>query len=204
MDDRPAKEVWIAGPRRLEGRMWPGREKPPRGVVVAHPHPLYGGDLYNAVVTCVAESFAAAGRASLVFNFRGVGRSEGQYDDGHGEIDDLLAARDFLRASGVGEVMLAGYSFGAWVIARAAAAGRLAGEELLLISPPAALLEFPRGLKLCGLGRVITGENDEIAPPDLLFKLAAGWNPAAPVRVISGCDHFYGGHLRELARLVLE
>ena len=196
------REIRIAGPCRLEGRIWPGDGKSRRGVVVAHPHPLYGGDMNNPVVTTVGESFAAAGWTGLAFNFRGVGRSAGEYGGGRGEIDDLLAARDFLVELGVEEIVLAGYSFGAWVIALAAAAGRLGCEGLVLVSPPVAMLEFPADLKLGGLRRVITGADDEIAPPELTGRLAAGWNPAAPLHVIPGCDHFYGGCLERLAQLV--
>jgi alpha/beta superfamily hydrolase len=193
-------EIEIAEPCRLEGQLRnPGREK---GVVVAHPHPLYGGDMHNPVVTTIAETFAAAGWTSLTFNFRGVGRSQGSYDDGRGEIDDLLAARSFLVDSGIGEVALAGYSFGTWIIGLAAAAGRLdsASGPLFLVSPPAAFLEFPANLELPGLVRVITGENDEIAPPKLLCRLVPAWNPAVPVTVIPDCDHFYAGCLEDLAR----
>ena len=193
----PSQPVETGGPCRLEGKLRPaGRE---RGVIVAHPHPLYGGDMHNPVVTTVAETFTAAGWTSLTFNFRGVGRSQGTYSDGRGEIDDLLAARDFLLEYGIAEVVLAGYSFGAWVIALAAAAGRLGDEKLFLVSPPAAFLEFPANLELPGLVQVITGEHDEIAPPDLVASLTAAWNPIAQLTVLPGCDHFYGGCLDALS-----
>jgi len=171
---------------------------------MAHPHPLYGGDMDNPVVTAVTKTFADKGCTTLRFNFRGVGNSRGEFADGRGEIDDLLAARNYLMELGKKEITLAGYSFGAWVIVNAAAAGKLDNnsDNLILISPPAAMLPFSETLKLPRLKLVITGKKDEIAPPDQVEKLSRNWNPAAKFAVINNCDHFFGGKLQDISSIL--
>ncbi len=183
--------IKIAGPFILEGVLNRGIKN--RGIIIAHPHPLYGGDMNNPVVKTIARTFAAAGCTTLRFNFRGTGNSQGEFADGEGEIDDLLAAREHLSAAGIKDITLAGYSFGAWVIVNAAAAGKLNNEPLIFISPPAAMLPFAKTLKLPHLKQVITGELDQIAPPAPIKELIASWNPAANFAVIPDCDHFFHG-----------
>ena len=114
-----------SGDLTLEGMIaYPDGAGPHRAAVVCHPHPLYGGSMYNNVVDAVLEALHARGFATLRFNFRGVGQSEGEFDNGKGEADDAIAAIHFLttqkgvRADGA---VLAGYSFGAMTAVRAAA-----------------------------------------------------------------------------------
>ena len=173
-----------------------------RGLVMAHPHPLYGGDMNNPVVTTVSRTFADAGYTTLRFDFRGVGASQGEFAEGWGEVEDLLAARDYLTGIGIKEITLAGYSFGAWVIVNTAAAGKIETEPLILISPPAAMLPFAETLKLPNLKQVITGERDEIAPPQPVKELSDSWNPDAGFSIIKDCDHFFGGHLQEISSIL--
>ncbi len=104
---------WKGFSRNLKGR------RPFPAVVVCHPHPLYGGDMYNNVVSVICQALAQESIATLRFNFRGVGRSEGNHEEGVGEQDDVVAALDFLQSSdGVdkGRLGLAGYSFGTRVV----------------------------------------------------------------------------------------
>jgi alpha/beta superfamily hydrolase len=165
-----------------------------RGVVVSHPHPLYGGDMDNPVVVEIVSACAAEGLATLRFNFRGVGRSTGSHDNGHGEQDDVLTALDDL-AGLLGHdrhVAAAGYSFGAMVTAAVAAKGaHLVG--LALIAP--ALGRAGRR-RLDGLSAVstpvivIAGEQDDACPPDVLADVGRDV-PAAVIRVIKGADHFF-------------
>ena len=106
-------------------------ESPRAGLVVCHPHPLYGGDMHNPVVVRASEVAQGLGLATLRFNFRGVGASTGVHDEGKGEQDDVLAALDMLaaRLPAGRQVGLAGYSFGSWVSARVVAAGRDLPEQ---------------------------------------------------------------------------
>ncbi len=168
-------------------------------VVVTHPHPLYGGDMENNVVAAIEKVFAAAGHATLRFNFRGVGQSGGVHDEGRGEQDDLAAAFDFLLGRGKREIWLAGYSFGSWV--NALASERLGRPPMILVAPPVALLEFPEG-PLPGLKAVAAGQHDQFGPPDRVREAAKAWNPAAPVLLVPGADHFFGGSEDALRRVL--
>ncbi len=186
---------------RLEGLMTPGSGK--RGVVVTHPHPLYGGDMYNPVVECLQSAFAARGFATLRFNFRGVGKSEGSYGEGDGEVKDVLAAAGFLQEQGAtGETELAGYSFGAWVNARVPQGEKGIGR-MTMVSPPVAFIDFSDIAAMPNLSLVITGSRDEIAPAQEIRPLLPRWNPAAALEIIEGADHFYLGHI-DVLREVLE
>ena len=193
------KSIIIDGEFNLEAGLALGSG--PRGVVLAHPHPLYGGGMKNSVITSMMRTFQEYDWSTLRFNFRGVGASCGSYDDGRGEVDDLLAAVDRLRQEGVERILLAGYSFGAWVISQAAIADKLDQEGLLFVAPPVAMIEFSEGL-LPGLELVIVGENDSIAPPEEVGPLSEQWNPAAPLVTVTEADHFFTGCLDSVERIL--
>ena len=118
-----SKEVkFPSGPLTLEGVLTTPDDTPSdnqAAIVIAHPHPLYGGDMQNGVVLALTDELCRLGFPSLRFNFRGVGHSEGRYADGRGEYEDLRAALEFLgRSTGIdsGKIGLAGYSFGAEIV----------------------------------------------------------------------------------------
>jgi uncharacterized protein len=161
------------------------------GVVITHPHPLYGGDMYNNVVEAIQKAYQEKGYSTLRFNFRGVGGSTGRYDEGNGEQQDVLAALNFLEDSGATIIHLAGYSFGAWVNAKIADTD--SAYPMIMVSPPAAMLAFPEGLKIITLKLVVTGSADEFAPPELIRGLASNWNPSARFEIIDDADHFFWG-----------
>lgn len=169
------------------------------GVVITHPHPLYGGDMYNNVVAILQNAFQETGFSTLRFNFRGVGASSGAYDDGDGEQRDVDAALEAMRTAGASPVDLAGYSFGAWVNARAASEAGAVCARMIMIAPPAAMLDFAPALNLPSLTLVITGSRDAFAPPEMLKEQVPLWNPAARLKVINGVDHFFYGFERTLA-----
>jgi len=174
-----------------------------RGAVITHPHPLYGGDMHNPVVAALVQAYGRAEFTTLRFNFRGVGSSRGTHGGGVGEQADLRAACDLLAREGKTQVDLAGYSFGAWVIAHALA--RLPQvRDVVMVSPPAAFMDFSGLQILDRLSLVITGNGDDIAPVDLLERLVPQWNPEAVLKVIPGTDHFYWGKVRELEAVLGE
>ena len=110
--------------------------------LVLHPHPQYGGDMHNHVVTAVCGALAESGATTLRFNFRGTGRNEGAFDSGRGEANDARAAVDALRALRPdGRLLLAGYSFGAMIAATVATDVR--PDALVLISPPLCMMQTP-------------------------------------------------------------
>jgi hypothetical protein len=179
----------------LEGRIC--QSDGSSGVVVTHPHPLFGGDMHNPVVVTIADTFAAHGYTTLRFNFRGVGDSKGYYDDGHGEQEDVLAALAALKDYGIETMALSGYSFGAWVNARLHS--RFDGlSHMTMISPPVGMLDFSKVKNLKSLRFVVTGDRDDIAPFRSIQKLLPQWNPDAHLEVIPMLDHFYSGQLNRL------
>jgi len=189
-----------AGAETLEARLTvpPGASL---GVVISHPHPLYGGDMDSPVVARMVEACAGRGLATLRFNFRGVGASTGRHDEGRGEQADVRASLDHLRQSLGGEarVALAGYSFGAAIAAAVAATAPVAG--LALVAPPLRVAEVPLPANVTGPLLVVAGAEDQYCPASALETMRAGL-PAATVIVIEGADHFFFGSLTPLGDAV--
>ncbi len=189
-----------SGRYELEAYWQPGTLK--KGVVITHPHPLYGGTMRNPVVETVQIAYAQHGYATLRFNFRGVGSSQGDYDNGVGEQDDARAAIAYVNQRNVTSVDMAGYSFGAWVNAGVAAAKRTTIESMLMVSPPVRLIEFENINALSCLNLIVTGSRDDIAPVNRIRELLPAWNPDVQFEVIDGCDHFYIGYLEKLQSIL--
>jgi len=184
----------------IEGLLNKKDEK--KGVVVTHPHPLYGGDMYNLVVETLVHVYNIKGYSTLKFNFRGVGGSQGTYDNGHGEQKDVLAALSFLGDMGIGQIDLAGYSFGAWVNAHAVQEDVLV-NQLVMVSPPVGFMDFSTIGPMERLKLVVTGSRDDIAPSEVVKQMCSVWNPKARFVVIDGADHFYGGFLNQLEAVLV-
>lgn len=173
-----------------------------KGVVITHPHPLYGGDMNNSVVYAIMRAYQDKNYTTLRFNFRGVGRSQGNYADGIGEQADVLAAVAFLADMGIRHIDLAGYSFGAWVNALAAP-GQDGIAGMVMVSPPVAFVDFSTVGTINALKLIVTGSRDEIAPPDQIRPLYPQWNPDARLEIIEGADHFYGGFTDKLKSILI-
>ena len=172
-----------------------------KAVVITHPHPLYGGDMHNNVVEAIMHAYSKNGYSTFRFNFRGVGGSEGRYDEGIGEQDDVKSALLHLKMMGKNEIHLAGYSFGAWVNAM----GLEKFEEIkcmIMISPPVNFVDFSFTKSDSRIGLVIAGSEDEIAPPAVIKKMIRTWNPEAIFREIAGADHFYLGKTIEIVKAI--
>ncbi|MBC2715335.1 MAG: alpha/beta hydrolase [Desulfobacteraceae bacterium] len=184
----------------LEGLLFEGSSG--RGVVITHPHPLYGGDMANIVVETIQKACRKKGHTTLRFNFRGVGRSSGHYDDGNGEQADVMAAFNFLRKKGLQVIDLAGYSFGSWVIAQMI--DKTPADSVIMVSPPAAMMQFESTTPIPNLKLVVTGSHDEFAPPDVVEQLFHTWNPDAAFTVINGADHFFFGYTDQLTSILLK
>ncbi len=180
---------------------------PIAGVVVCHPHPLYGGDMDNPVVVRVGEVCAEMGLATLRFNFRGVGGSTGSHGGGLDEQRDVEAALESLRSAlGPGpRLAVAGYSFGATVAARLVAQGpKEPVAALALIAPPvAATGEAPfLGLSTAAVPvLIVAGSQDDYCPGPALQAIA-GRLPRADVHVIEGANHFFFGKLFPLGQRI--
>ena len=168
-----------------------------RGAVVTHPHPLYGGSMYNDVVEALVRAYHSKGFSTLRFNFRGTGNSEGQYDQGLGEKKDVKSALLYMHGIGKKKLDLSGYSFGAWVISKFNETEPMI-SRMIMVSPPVDLPDF--SFLSCNpkLKGVITGGKDDFAPADKIRHLVQGWNPEARFEVIESADHFYSGEIKTL------
>ncbi len=175
-----------------------------KAVVITHPHPLYGGDMDNPVVMALAEAYRRQRWCVLRFNFRGTGNSEGEHTGGRGEIEDVQAAIDHLRAMGYTKIHLAGYSFGAWVNSLWAHRYQDHSIDLVMVSPPVAFLSFADVSRLPGLKLVVAGSRDEIAPADQILELASGWNPETDLVVMEEADHFYAGFRQHIIQVIVQ
>ena len=172
-----------------------------RGIaLVAHPHPQQGGTLDNKVAQTLARTFAGLGYASVRFNFRGAGKSEGEFNDGIGETDDALAALAYAQGQfpDVAQLppVLAGFSFGSYVQTRVAHAVK--GERLVLVG--AAVKRFPIE-QVPADTIVIHGEEDDVVPLADVFAWARP--QLLPVMVFPGCGHFFHGRLAQLQQVIV-
>jgi uncharacterized protein len=170
-------------------------ETEPRGTaVIAHPHPLHGGTLTNKVVQTLARAFVLAGWKAVRFNFRGVGASEGLYDEGRGELDDLMAVVSAQAPDG--PLSLAGFSFGAFVTSHAVARLHELRDLHCVVMVGTAASRFdvaaiPPALQPATL--VVHGEHDDTVPLAAVMEWARPQD--LPVLVVPGGGHFFHGQL---------
>ncbi len=165
--------------------------------VVCHPLPTEGGSMHNKVVTMTARSLRELGATTVRFNFRGTGHSEGEFDEGRGEIDDLRAVVAWVREQRPGHALwLAGFSFGAYVSIRAAE--ELKPAVLISIAPPAGRWDF-ESVKLPSMPwLVIQGENDEIVDPQAVYDWLKKSKAKAEVVRMPNTSHFFHRKLIDL------
>ncbi len=182
-------------------------DAPSLAALVCHPHPAYGGTLHNKVVHRLASTLFDLGVAVLRFNFRGVGKSEGTFDDGDGELEDARAALGFLRDRYPGaRVWLAGFSFGSWIAARLAAdpAERAKIERLILIAPPIHRSSFEALRSLATPKLVVQGTVDDLCPKTDLDREYPTWAEPKEVRIVEGATHFFDKRLGDLSHALVE
>ncbi len=182
-------------------------ENAPRAIaVVTHPLPTMGGTMENKVVTTLAKTFVELGFVALRFNFRGVGGSEGAFDEGEGEVDDVLAVvRHARHEYGDLPLILSGFSFGGYV--QACAAQQLHLQQLVLVAPAVGRFTPSTTLRT-GMPPVphntllIHGEQDEVVP--LADVLHWARPQQLPIVVLPGTEHFFHGRLNQIRQIVLQ
>ena len=162
--------------------------------VVCHPHPLHGGTMQNKVSHTLARSFVGQGFIALRFNFRGVGESDGAFDEGRGELEDVFAAIDYLsRNTPDLPLWSAGFSFGAAMAVRAAAERSTAG----IISIAPAVSRFAESLpsqpEVPWL--ILQGDQDELVDVDATIAWVNGLDPGPELQILEGAEHFFHGKL---------
>ena len=176
-------------------------------ILICHPHPLYGGTMDNKVVSTLVRSFDELDYATVRFNFRGVGRSEGLHDQGHGEAQDLeLILNWILQAMPDANVVLAGFSFGSYVAYQVAASCQWSAtiQRLLLVAPPVQYPGFSSITPPVMPIVVVQGEADEVVEPDKVFAWVEHTLPEASVLRMADTSHFFHGKLIELKRLLIQ
>lgn len=197
-------DVIMNGPDgRLEGRYQHGAQPNAPIALMLHPHPQHGGTMNNKVIYATYHAFARKGFSVLRFNFRGVGRSQGKFDRGEGELSDAAAALDWLQTYNPNATAcwIAGFSFGAWI-----------GMQLLMrrpeisgfisIAPPANLYDFSFLAPCPASGLVLQGDTDDVVPAEsvgkLVHKLSNQRDIEIDYRIIPGANHFFHDRLDEL------
>ncbi|MDJ0908464.1 MAG: alpha/beta hydrolase [Woeseiaceae bacterium] len=193
------ERLFLDGPAgRLEAILEMPDDVPLSGLaVVLHPHPQHGGTMHNKVAHTLSRAFVRRNHAALRFNFRGTEASEGEYDAGNGELEDALAAIDWLMERQPGlPLWLGGFSFGAAIAIRAAISARVDG--LVTIAP--AVSRFANGLDTqpdCPW-LVVQGDEDELVEVDETIDWVNGLEPGPELLVFEGAEHFFHGRLVEL------
>ncbi len=206
------KSLFLEGPAgRLEALLNAGVENAAHAALVCHPHPLFGGTLHNKVVFHTMKALNSFGFPVLRFNFRGTGLSQGEHDQGNGEVEDVRTALDWLDAEFHLPLIFAGFSFGAAVGLRAACSDArvkaLIGVGVPAI-PVAADGEAPRTYTFDFLGDCdkpklfVSGARDQFGPRAKLEALVASAAEPKKLVVIEGADHFFEGRLRELRETI--
>jgi alpha/beta superfamily hydrolase len=172
--------------------------------LVCHPHPLYGGTMHNKVAHRAASVLHELGAAALRFNFRGAGASEGSHDRGEGELEDARAALRFLAGRyPEARRWVAGFSFGAWIAARLAAA-ETGIERVILIAPPVQTSSFDVLRTLAVPKLVFQGLDDTVCAPGALHAQFPGWAEPKKLVEIPGATHFFDRQLGALADAMRE
>jgi uncharacterized protein len=201
----PNESFDFAGPAgRLEAILMRPAGEPLAAGVVCHAHPLHGGVMHFKVVFRAARALQHDGLAALRFNFRGVGRSEGEHDHGRGEQDDARAALDEAERRYPGlPLVLGGFSFGSSMALRVAAADPRVRAVFALGFPVSMVpggVDFVSGVRVPRL--FVQGADDAFGDGEAIIRLTQALPPRCDVRIIGGADHFFHGHLDTLQEAV--
>lgn len=201
-------EVVFNGPDgRLEGRYHHSRVNNAPIALLLHPHPQHGGTMNNRVVFEIFQTFVRNGFSTLRFNFRGVGRSQGAYDDGPGELGDSASALDWLQATNpdAAQCWVGGFSFGAWICMQLLMR-RPEINSFIAMAPPANKYDFTFLAPCPASGMIIHGGEDTFVPEEsvstLYQKLSLQKRITIDYRVIAGANHFFQDNVEELAKHV--
>ncbi len=201
-------EVLVNGPEgRLEARYRHGRTPDAPIALILHPHPQHGGTMNNRVVFTLYQIFAAAGFSVLRFNFRGIGRSQGSYDNGIGELSDAAAALDWLQSfnANARSCWIGGFSFGAW-IAMQVLMRRPEIDGFISIAPPANMYDFTFLAPCPSSGMILHGNRDELVPEPAVAKLADKLAHQRGItidyQVLDGANHFFVDHIDSFTQCI--
>ena len=203
-------EVIINGAEgRLEGRYTPGKTERSPIALLLHPHPQHGGTMHNKVIFTLNQTFVNRGFATLRFNFRGVGRSQGSFARGEGELTDAASALDWLQTynANAAACWVVGFSFGAW-IGMQLLMRRPEIDRFISISPPANIYDFGFLAPCPSSGLIVQGDKDETVPEEhvrkLWEKLSKQRDITVDYKIVKGAPHLFTDRLDKLAATVDE
>lgn len=203
-------EIMISGSdSKLEARYTQGKEQNAPAALILHPHPLYGGTMNNKVVYNLYSQFASKGFSVLRFNFRGVGRSTGTFDNGVGELIDAAVALDWLQLQNPSakSFWVAGFSFGSW-IAMQLLMRRPEIQGFISVAPPANKYDFSFFSPCPCSGLFVQGDADSISTEEsvakLVGKIGKQKNIETQYAVIPGADHYFRTTMDEFIKTVSE
>jgi uncharacterized protein len=192
------------GEIRLEGLLSLPSHTAKIGAVICHPHPLYGGEMHNNIVSALVDAFQVAGIATLRFNFRGVGNSEGEHDEGNAEVDDVKGAVTYLLSrQAVPTVVVAGYSFGSMVGLRAGTDDSRV-HKLIGVALPIGMRDASFLLNANKPTLLISGDHDNYSPVPGLNDLVAKLPAPKSLVIVDGADHFFWGLEGKVAKAAVE
>ncbi len=201
-------EVIISGNvGRIEGRYHQNPNPKAPVALVLHPHPLYGGTMNNKITYSLYKAFANNGFSVLRVNFRGVGKSQGKFDNGVGELMDITAVINWLHDQNMEatDFWIAGFSFGAWISLQTVMR-RPEIENYILVSPPASKYDFNFIVPCSASGLVIQGEKDEVTKEQdsarLAEKLSARDGAEIAYQMIANADHFFKEQMPEFEEAI--
>ena len=193
-------ELHLAGPAgRIEAQVdLPAPEQARAGTaIVCHPHPLHGGSMHNKVVVMIERSLRELGLRTVRFNFRGVGASQGEYDEGRGETLDLLAVAEWVRAVRPGDALwLAGFSFGSYVALLAAR--HLPVKQMISVAPPVGRWDFSAAITPPCPWLVVQGEDDDVVEPQAVFDWIDAMADKPTLVRMPETGHFFHRRLMDL------
>lgn len=173
----------------------------PATIIICHPHPEHGGTMHNKVVTILERSMRELGLRTVRFNFRGVGESEGLFDDGYGETDDLFAVAEWVRRTRPDDSLwLGGFSFGSYITTRAAL--NLDVGQLISIAPPVDRYAFDALHHPECPWLVIQGDEDEVVNVDIVNNWASQLKPQPELVIMQEADHFFHRRIMDLRGLL--
>lgn len=191
-------EILINGPAgQLELLVDESSEERKGWGIVCHPHPLFGGTMHNKVVSTLVKAFQHLGLNTVRFNFRGIGRSAGEFDNGEGELLDLLAVMDWIqRERSNFDIWLAGFSFGAYIAAKAAT--QIPVKKLVTIAPPVQNFPMQNLQPITCPWVLVQGGEDDVVSAQEVIAWAESRDPKPTIIQMPQAGHFFHGQLGEL------
>lgn len=206
MQSFPKEEttLFLTGPvGQIEVIATPSANDVAATAIICHPHPLFGGTMNNKVVTTLARAFQDMGLRTVRFNFRGVGKTAGTFDNGNGETDDTRVIVEWVKQQFPQDaIWMAGFSFGSFVAAKTASI--IHAAQLISIAPPVMRFPFADLPPMTCPWLIVQGETDDVVVPDEVYHFVENTRPKPTLIRMPGVGHFFHGKLLELRENIVQ